>query len=513
MPGKRKILFVIIDQLRADCIQGALAKHVKLPNIQAFRAQAVTFTNHFSVTNPCGPSRASLLTGLYAMNHRAVRNGTPLDRSTTNLALEARKSGYDPMLFGYTDTAQDPRDFHANDPALADEEMVLPGFHEIVEMSAQKSFPWRADLKSKGYDLPLYSDFYRPVPSQPGQPAQLNDPAFYSAADSDTAFLTDALLKDLAVRTEQNWFATITFIRPHPPFVAPAPYNKMYDPADLPLPARHVAITDEAAAHPFLKAALKKPSMESTVRGFDGQLDPEDEKSVQTLRATYLGLASEVDTHFGRIIAFLKETGQYDDTLIVLTADHGEMLGDHHMWGKQTIYDSAYRIPLIIRDPEHPQQHGQVVDAMTETIDITPTILDLIGGNVPISMNGASLRPFLGGGVPDTWRDCVHMELDFAEPNGPTVWQNVVDTSFYESNVAILRDARFKLVHFNGDLAPLLFDVENDPHEMKNLADDPAHQSTLLRMTQKLLSHRMRHADHSLSDLRITADGVVSYQP
>ncbi|MGR3290693.1 MAG: sulfatase-like hydrolase/transferase, partial [Paracoccaceae bacterium] len=358
MSKKYKVLFIVYDQLRADCVVGALASHIKLPNIQALRNDAVTFTNHFSVANPCGPSRASLLTGLYAMNHRSVRNGAPLNGNATNLAIEVRKSGYEPLLFGYTDTSQDPRNLHPNDPALTSEEMVLPGFNEVVEMRSALSLPWRAHLKSKGYKLPDYADFYNPVPSVAGAKARIDDPAFYSAEDSDTAFLTDALLNNLSVRTDQSWFVHIGYIRPHPPLVAPEPYNKMYDPDDLPLPARLPTFGDEAAVHPFLKAALAKPNVDSIVRGIEGQLDPTDDNIIQTLRAIYFGLASEVDAHLGRIIQFLKDTEQYDDTIIVLTSDHGETLGEHHMWGKQNVYEGSFRIPLIIRDPGNPECYG-----------------------------------------------------------------------------------------------------------------------------------------------------------
>jgi arylsulfatase A-like enzyme len=105
------------------------------------------------------------------------------------------------------------------------------------------------------------------------------------------------------------------------------------------------------------------------------------------------------------------------------------------------------------------------------------------------------------------------MELDFGEPTGPTIWQKATGTTLHQSNLAILREARFKLVHFNGGLPPLLFDLQNDPDEMVNLADDPAHTTTLLRLTQKLLSHRMRHADRTLADVKITSDGAVGFKP
>ena len=134
MSQNRNILFIVIDQLRADCLTGALAEHVKLPNLRQFMKEGVTFKQHFSVTNPCGPSRASLLTGQYAMNHRSVRNGTPLRHDTPNLATELRKSGYLPMLFGYTDTSVDPRVYPAEDLALKCIEYVMPGFHEMLEV-------------------------------------------------------------------------------------------------------------------------------------------------------------------------------------------------------------------------------------------------------------------------------------------------------------------------------------------------------------------------------------------
>ena len=136
-----------------------------------------------------------------------------------------------------------------------------------------------------------------------------------------------------------------------------------------------------------------------------------------------------------------------------------------------------------------------------------------MGRRVPDSMDGQSLRPFLEGKQPEKWKDCVHLELDFGEPNQPTEAQKATGLELKECNFVILREKRFKLVHFNGGLPPLLFDLESDPHEMQNLADDPDHAGTLMRLTQKLLSHRMKHADHTLSGLKITENGVFGQQP
>lgn len=509
----KKILVVIADQLRADCVEGALAAHVNLPNIQAFRQEAVTFTNHFTVTCPCGPSRVSILTGQYTMNHRSIRNGTPLANHIPTLATEMRKSGYDPMLFGYTDTAPDPNFHHPNDPVLWDEEGLMRGFNEKLEMRADASYPWRAHLKAKGYSLPDYKKFSQQVSPDPTREAELTDPPFYRAEDSDTAFLTDELLKDLSVRDHQNWSAFATYFRPHPPFVAPAPYNTMFDPASLPLPARRASVEDERAEHPIIDGCMDWPILESITRGFEGRMDHTNDTQIQTLRALYFGLATELDTHFGRIIQFLKDTDQYDDTIVVFTADHGEMLGEHHLWGKETPYDSSFRIPLIIHDPSNPAEYGKSVDAMTESVDFMPTLLDLIGQAIPAGVDGVSLQPFLAGEQPENWRDYVHIELNYAEPNEKSKKQLATGTTTNDSNFSILRESRFKLVHFNGDLQPMLFDLEIDPDEMQNLAGDPAYMPELLRLTQKLLNHKMRYNDHTMTDVRIGSNGASGFNP
>lgn len=512
MANRKNILFIVADQLRADCLHGRFAPHVRLPHLTRLMSEAVTFRNHFTVTCPCGPARASLLTGLYAMNHRSVRNGTPLDGSVTNIALEARKAGYDPLLFGYTDTTLDPRQHHPRDPQIASFERVMPGFHEVVEMRAGYSFPWRAYLKDRGYDLPPFERFFYPVSGQ-GKPGRLGDPAFYSAADSDTAFLTDRLLSQLSVRADQGWFAHLTYVRPHHPYVAPAPYNSMYEAAEIPLPLRLEKRSEEEAVHPFFRAHLKKTRLTKYVDGLDDQIDESNDDHIQLIRSQYLALASEVDDHVGRIIAHLKNTGQYDNTLLIFTSDHGEMLGDRHMWGKDTVYDPAFHVPLIIRDPNQPDQHGTRIEAFSESIDVTPTILDWMGHAPPGSMNGKSLRPFLAGRKPDDWRDHVIFELDLADPESETVWQRDMGLSIRDANLSVLREERFKLVHFNGGYPPLLFDMRSSDGEMRNLADDPQHAPTVLRLTQRMLNHRMRHANHTLSDMKVTRAGTVNYVP
>jgi arylsulfatase A-like enzyme len=501
MREPKNVLFVIIDQLRADCVFGALADHLDLPNLRAFMNEAVTFKRHYSAVNPCGPSRASLLTGQYAMNHRSVRNGTPLRHDTPSVASEMRKAGYVPMLFGYTDTSQDPRAYHPDDPAMHTYEYPMVGFHEMLEMRFEMSYPWRSHLLNSGYRFDSYEQVYQPV-SPTGDAPRVNDPAMYRAEDSDTAFLTDRFLATMPAYADQSWFAHLTYIRPHPPMVAPAPYNDMYDPDQIPLPGRLADADAETAIHPFCGPAQASATPARFVVGFP-DLEPTD-KNVQTLRALYFGLATEVDLHIGRVIQFLKDSGQYDDTLMVITADHGEMLGDRHSWGKFSVYDAAYHTPLIIRAPG--LSAGTEVTVPTESIDITPTILDWVGQEIPNSMDGRSLIPFLQGETPHDWRGYSFSELDFSDPETPSLWEQALGTGPSDSSLGILRDDRFTLVEFAADLPPILFDHE-DAGEFANVADQPAYQADLNRLTRKMLRHRMRNMDHTLSLDSITNDG------
>jgi arylsulfatase A-like enzyme len=515
-PQPKNVLFILIDQMRADCLIGALADHVALPNLRALMGEAVSFAQNYTVVNPCGPSRASILTGQYAMNHRSVRNGTPLRHDIPTLPGEMRKAGYTPMLFGYTDTSRDPGRHHPNDPAIRTYEQHMEGFQEMLEMRLEMSYPWRADLINKGYKFNSYWDLHRPVAPDGGVP-RLNDPAPYRAEDSDTAFLTNRFLATLPgyarVDPQENgqpgWFAHLTYIRPHPPLVAPAPYNTLYDPAQLPLPQRHGSQATEAALHPFFAATLQAATPASMVLGHPDLLPNDD--TIQTLRALYLGLASEVDAHIGRVLQFLKDSGQEDNTLVVLSADHGEMLGDRHSWGKMTVYDAAYKTPLIIRMPGNGQRAGTVVQEITESIDLTPTILDWVGPEIPNSMDGASLLPLLRGEVPADWRSYSFSELDFGSAEGASLWQQTLGTEISESNLSILRDSRFTLVEFAADLPPLLFD-HHGAGEMENVASHLEHQGDLARLGRQMLRHRMRNMDHSLSLHAITPQGPQQSQ-
>ncbi|MFT4730451.1 MAG: arylsulfatase A-like enzyme [Granulosicoccus sp.] len=521
----KNILLVVIDQFRADCLAvlsseampASLSQSVELPNLRALMQDGMTFNQHYTVTTPCGPSRASLLTGLYAMNHRSVRNGTPLGNHHKSLGNYMRAVGYEPTLFGYTDTSADPDGRHPEDPELKDYEGMSQGFAEAVRMRADSGGPWVGYLKQKGYPMPeKYWELYRPVldastaSSQDPLGSPIRSPALYKAEDSDTAFLTDRTIEALWAKTNVPWFSMVTYIRPHPPLVAPSPFNTMVDPAALPKPAGSRTIDKLKATHPFYEGFFSEPSNTKLYIGFDGDHENLSDQHSAELRAVYLGLAMEVDEHIGRLVDFLKESGQYEDTLIVVTADHGEMLGDHGLWGKNSPMDPALRVPLIIRDPNKPSSHGTSTDMLTESVDIAPTLLDWCDGeNVP-ALDGRSLMPFINGSTPSSWRTHVFAEVELGEPDVPTRFERTLGLSATSANYAVLRDHLFKYVHFNGGLPPMLFNMQDDPSENHDLAQNAEYANVLRQFASRMLDHRMSHAEHSLSNLKLTDQGLFS---
>ena len=493
MSEKGNVLFITIDQMAVEVLSGPLSAYVKTPNIDRLAASGASFSNHFTVTVPCGPARASLLTGLYAMNHRSIRNGTPLARHHATIATEARKSGYEPLLFGYSDISPDPTGIDAEDPDLKSYEGVAPGFRELVEMRLDDGLEWPAYLRSQGYEFEMdgakVPDVFRPRGA--GNETRPTDPALYRAEDSDTAYLTDRTLLALDIRKNHPWFAHVTYIRPHPPLVAPAPYNALVNPADLPMPDLSQPL------HPFMNAWFSTAAATGLYWGFDGNCAEMPAERISELRAVYLGLVAEVDHHIGRILDWLESTRQADRTLVVLTADHGEMLGQKRMWGKESVFDAAYHIPLIVRDPR--SRTPQKVTAMTESVDIAPTILDWIGRRPPEAMDGRSLLPFTKGETPDSWRDAVFMEADFGSPTAPTRFQSALTLNHHQTGVSALRETRWKYVHFGGGVPPMLFDLAADPLETTNLAADPVAANEVSRLARRLIDRMNERRDRRLT--------------
>ncbi len=509
--GARNVLLITADQWRGDTLGLLGHPTVQTPFLDRLADEGTLFCRHYSTICPCGPARASLLTGLYGHNHRSVTNGTPLDDRFTNLALEVRAAGYDPVLFGYTDTSADPRGLPPDDPRLTSYEGVLPGFRPVARLG-EDCIPWLDHLRQLGY--PVRGEgyaIYDPVPDYPG--AESRGPTYapptFRAEHSETAWLTDRVLEYLAEQGDRPWFVHLSYLRPHPPVIAPEPYNRLYDPAAVPPPRRAAGPAEEAAQHPFLDYMLRTQTTADHWNGGNDRPCDLGERDLRQFRATYYGMMTQVDDQLGRLFDWLNENGKDDSTLIVFTSDHGEQLGDHHLIGKLGYFEESFHVPLIVRDPDEAAEpmRGRVVDAFTESVDVMPMVLDWLGLRTPPQCDGHSLLPLLHGASQRPPRDAAHWMFDFRD-----VRLRAAEQAFgLESdrcNLLVHRGERFKYVHFAG-LPPLLFDLRDDPGELRNLAGDPAYRDVRLACLEALMSWRMAHDYRALANAHLGPGGVV----
>jgi arylsulfatase A-like enzyme len=506
----RNVLFITVDQWRGDCLSALGHPMVSTPALDRLAAQGTLFANHWANAAPCGPSRACLYTGTYLHHNRSLLNGTPLDARFTNVALLAREAGYDPVLFGYTDTSLDPRTLPVDDPRLRSYEQVLPGFRPRVFDPWEGGSPaWGRWLAEQGVDVPSDpNDLYGPIPDFPGADEHGSTwaPTRYAAEQSQTVFLADSVIGWLDQHGEDPFFIHASFLRPHPPRRNPAGYHDRYDPDDLPAFTAAPTKAQEAAAHPFNRLVLAVPAAAA----------PDDEWERRQMLATYYGAMDEVDDQLGRLFAYLDASGLADSTLVVLTSDHGEMGGDHWLFEKLGYWDQSYHVPLIVRDPDRSADPGRggVVRAFTESVDVLPTLCRWLGIEVPLQADGFPLQPFTTGdglgpdGAPEHWRHEAHWAWHFSNPATRGA-ESLFGIPMAHCSLEVSRGSEYKYVQFaaDGDLfPPILFDLTVDPDQLHDGVPRGDGGEAGWQAAQRLLQWRMRHDERQLSGTVLTAD-------
>jgi len=471
------VLLVTLDQFRGDCLSVAGHPVVQTPNLDRLAGEGVRFARHYSQAAPCGPGRACLYTGTYQMNNRVVGNGTPLDFRFDNVARAARRAGYVPTLFGYTDQGIDPRTATGPDDArLWTYQGFLPGFDVALDLPDEHD-AWRAWLVGLGYDVPVGGD-----PALAGEPDRPD-------ALGVSAFLSDTVIAWLE-RQDGPWFAHASYFRPHPPYAAAGRWARRYDPESLP----------------------PVPGPPDRDMPFCGRLAdvraPADDHELRALQAQYLGMISDVDAQLGRVLDSLRALGMWDDTFVVVTSDHGEQFGYQGTLDKGGPFESSYHIPGIVRDPRLGEGHGGVVTDFTENVDVFPTICEAIGIEVPAQCDGMPLTPFLRGERPPWWRDAAHWEYDWRWEyiyRGPQAWP--WDRRLDSMHLAVLRSESLAYVQY-GKGEWRCFDLAADPTWRTELTDP----GVVLEQAQSMLTWRSRHADRSLTGM-LTYDGGVGRVP
>jgi arylsulfatase A-like enzyme len=305
--------------------------------------------------------------------------------------------------------------------------------------------------------------------------ANANLPANIAEEDSETPWLTSTAIEFLRERKAigEPWCCHLSYIKPHWPYIVPAPYHNMYGVEHM-LPVNRDVIEKENT-HPVYQAFMNN---------IIGQAFQRDEVLDKVVPA-YMGLIKQCDDQLGRLFAYLESSGQMDDTLIVLTSDHGDYLGDHWLGEKDLFHQASVKVPLIVYDPstDADATRGTVCDALVESIDLAATFVDYAGGEVPEHIiEGKTLRPFLEDSSPTTWRDFVISEYDYSL----TPMCKRLGLEPVEARLFMVADHRYTFMHAEGGFRPLLFDRETDPNEFIDLGTSEAHQSIIDEFYVKL---------------------------
>ncbi len=509
----RNILFIMFDQLRADYLSCVGHPHLHTPHLDRLASKCVRFSRCYVQSPVCGASRMSFYTGRYVHSHGAAWNNFPLSVGEPTLGDHLRDIGMDAFLLGKThmkaDAAGMARLGLAPDSVIG-ARVAEAGFDVVVRDDGlwgfgpdggydEKPSPYNAYLKSKGYDGDNpWHDYANAGVDDDGEIASgwlmqhAAKPANIREEDSETPWLTGEAIRFLDERADAGpWLCHLSYIKPHWPYIVPAPYHGMYGHNQV-LPAvRHPSERDDP--HPVYGAF-----MDNVI----GQAFQRDEVRAAVIPA-YMGLIKQVDDQMGRLFAHLEATGRMDDTMIVVTSDHGDYLGDHWLGEKDLFHAPSVLAPLIVYDPsgEADATRGTVCDALVEGIDVGATFIEAAGGEVPGHIvEGRSLLPFLRGETPDEWREFAVSEYDYSA----TPMAVKLGVAPKDARLFMIADERWKFVHAEGGFRPMLFDMENDPDEFVDLAKTAPDHEVIATMYERLgrwarrSSQRIAHADRTI---------------
>ncbi|MDT0512747.1 MULTISPECIES: alkaline phosphatase family protein [unclassified Halomonas] len=503
------ILFIMADQLRADYLSCNGHPHIHTPHIDALAARGVNFTKAYCQAPVCGPSRMSFYTGRYAISHGASYNNVPLRVDERTIGDYLRPQGYRTALVGKTHMRRDEEGMSrlGLDPDSSRGVLISQCGFEPYErddglhpdQSADPDLPYNRYLREHGYagDNPWHSA----ANSAEGQGGELLSgwymrhshlPARVREEHSETAYTTMRAMDFITEAGDSPWCLHLSYIKPHWPYMAPAPYHAMYGQKDI-LPAVR-SEQEREQPHPVLEAFMNHPE----------SLEFSRVEVRERVIPAYMGLISQLDDHIGRLMAFLEERGQLDNTLIVFTSDHGDYLGDHWLGEKEMFHEPSSRIPMIVVDPS-PQAdatRGTVSDRLVEAIDLVPTFIDYGGGDSRAHdhvLEGYSLQPLLRGEEISRWRTHAFSEADFAWRPARLTLSLAPD----QARAFMVTDGRWKYVHYEHH-RPQLFDLKSDPDELHDLAGERRHDETLQSLQDALGDWaRKRNSRITVSNQRV----------
>lgn len=458
--SRPNIVLIFTDQQRADTI-GALGNPViRTPALDRLCRSGVAFTNAFSPSPVCISARCSLIHGQYPLHTGCYENTVmPTDgRQTFMAALTA--AGYRTHGIGKCHFTPDGYALRGFETREHQEELIRdPDKDDYLRFLHANGFRHVCDPHGIRGEM-----YYVPQPSQ--YPAHLHPTQWLG--DRSVAFVREN------AGSQRPWFLFASFIHPHPPFAPPNPWHKLYRAPLMPLP--NVPADAEA--------------LQTFVNRFQNRYKYRDQGIDQNLlrcqKAYYYATISFIDYQVGRLLEALQETGQLDNTLILFTADHGELLGDYHCFGKRSMHDACARIPMLARLPGR-FAAGQVCTAPASLVDIAATVCGAAGARVESHpLDGCDLADLATGAAAREMVFAQHAFVPF-KPQGHLLHQDPASRAALSTYMAVSR--RWKYVYSAPDHREFLFDRTGDPLETRSRAGLPLCREPLNALRKALMDH------------------------
>ncbi len=472
------ILIFMTDHQRADTV---LPEHPAVtPHLDQFTRDGVTFTNAFCPSPHCCPSRATFFTGLYPSGHGVWNNICNQQALSRGLKPGVRLWSEDLAEAGYrmhysgkwhVSVEESPRDRGWTEHFVSAAAGTVHGrtWEQYRQLAAQPE----SALRGEGEVLRPGYGTYTLYGAGGDHALRHDETAVAQALD---------VLRNVTAQSAP-WCLYVGAIGPHDPYLVPQKYLDLYDLDDVPLPASYAdTLADKPGLYRRMRESLFGQLMEREVR--------------QAIRH-FWAYCSYLDDLFGRVLDALDQTGQAQDTLVVYCSDHGDYCGEHGLFAKGIpCFRGAYNVPVVMRWPALVQAPGRRVDQFVSLADLAPTFLQAAALDPERHFTGASLLPFLRDETPAHWRDEIHTQCNGVE-------------LYYTQRSVTTREWKYV---FNGFDQDELYDLRADPHEMTNVARDPAHAATLRDMCGRMWRFAHRENDDSALNPYITV-GLAPYGP
>ena len=493
MSKVKNILFIMADQLRWDYLSCYGHPHLKTPNIDSLAKNGVMFDWAYVQAPVCGPSRASYYTGRTVFSHGSTWNQVPLPIGELTIGDYLRQSGIRTGVVGKTHMRPDIEGMNRLGISKNTEIGLIvsePGFDPYERddglhpnnqiKNSSKKLSYNQWLNKLGYDGENPWDSW--ANSSEGKNGEIlsgwrlrnsNKPARIPEKHSETAFMTNRAIEFIEDSNDIPWFLHLSYIKPHWPYIAPAPYHNMYSSNQF-YPVQRTD-SEKKINHPVYKAFMEN--------GISKTFSKDEVR--ETVLAGYMGLIKQIDDNLGRLFNFMEETKKMEDTMIVFTSDHGDYHGDHWLGEKELFHEQIVRVPMIIYDPtlSADKNRGVKEQRFIEAIDLLPTFLDAVESKVSKHrLEGQSLIPMIRGEKIDKWKDSIFCETDYSFNEA----RKILNLGASDARAFMIRNKKWKYIYYKG-FPSQLFDLENDPDEFVDLGQSPDYVNIREEMKELLL--------------------------